>query len=104
MTSPPPHASLPDDTAWHRLHPLSPLVRAGRQMVTIVVAVLLLFFASLLLRTAVAMLGFYLVARGSLERLVVCLAGFIVARFIVIWLTAAVGPRPQSAGGTNHAS
>ena len=43
MTSPPPQASLPDDAAWHRLHPLSPLVRAGRQMVTIVVAVLLLF-------------------------------------------------------------
>ena len=62
------------------------------------------FFVSLLLRTAVAMLGFYLVARGSLERLVVCLAGFIVARFIVIWLTAAVGARPQSASGTHHAS
>jgi F1F0 ATPase subunit 2 len=62
------------------------------------------FFVSLLLRTAVAMLGFYLIARGSWERLVVSLAGFVVARFIVIWLTAAVGPRPQSAGGTNHAS
>jgi F1F0 ATPase subunit 2 len=62
------------------------------------------FFVSLLLRTAVAMLGFYLVARGSWERLVVCVAGFVVARFIVIWLTAAAGPRPQSAGGTNHAS
>jgi putative membrane protein len=44
VTSPPPTASLPDDAAWHRLHPLSPLVRAGRQMVTIVIAVLLLFF------------------------------------------------------------
>ena len=62
------------------------------------------FFVSLLLRTAVAMLGFYLVARGSWERLVVCLAGFVVARFIVIRLTAAVGARPQSAGGTHHAS
>jgi F1F0 ATPase subunit 2 len=62
------------------------------------------FFVSLLLRTAVAMLGFYLIARGSWERLVVSVAGFVVARFIVIWLTAAVGPRPQSAGGTNHAS
>jgi putative membrane protein len=46
VTSPPPQASLPDDAAWHRLNPLSPLVRAGRQMVTIVVAVLLLFFAN----------------------------------------------------------
>ena len=62
------------------------------------------FVISLLLRTAVAMLGFYLIARGSWERLVVSVAGFVVARFIVIWLTAAVAPRPQSAGGTNHAS
>lgn len=62
------------------------------------------FFVSLLLRTGVAMLGFYLVARGSWERLVVCLAGFVVARFIVTWLTADAGPRPQSAGGSNHAS
>jgi F1F0 ATPase subunit 2 len=62
------------------------------------------FFVSLLLRTGVAVLGFYLVARGSWERLVVCLAGFVVARFIVTWLTADAAPRPQSASGTNHAS
>ena len=31
---------------WHRLHPLSPLVRAGRQLVAIVVALLVLFVAN----------------------------------------------------------
>jgi putative membrane protein len=35
-----------DFASWHRLHPLSPLVRAGRQLLTIVVLVLVLFFAN----------------------------------------------------------
>jgi F1F0 ATPase subunit 2 len=48
----------------------------------------LLFFASLLLRIAVAMLGFYLVAHGSWERLLMCLAGFVMARLIVTRFTA----------------
>jgi F1F0 ATPase subunit 2 len=46
------------------------------------------FFASLLLRIAVAMLGFYLVAHGSWERLLVCLIGFVIARLIVTRFTA----------------
>jgi F1F0 ATPase subunit 2 len=46
------------------------------------------FFGSLLLRTGVALFGFYLVGRGSWERLVVCLAGFLIARLIVTRLTA----------------
>lgn len=32
--------------SWHRLHPLSPVVRAGRHLVTIVILVLVLFFAN----------------------------------------------------------
>jgi len=35
-----------DVAAWHRLHPLSPLVRAGRHLVTIAILVLVLFFAN----------------------------------------------------------
>jgi F1F0 ATPase subunit 2 len=46
------------------------------------------FFASRLLRIAVAMLGFYLVAHGSWERLLVCLIGFVIARLIVTRFTA----------------
>ena len=40
---PPPAAD--DIASWHRLHPLSPLVRAGRHLVGITVLLLLLLFA-----------------------------------------------------------
>ena len=55
MTGPPPGVPAPpdppdpkaaDDIArWHRLHPLSPLVRAGRHLVGITIVLLLLLFA-----------------------------------------------------------
>ena len=46
--SPPSASPRPagDAAAWHRLHPLSPLVRAGRHLVTITILVLVLFFAN----------------------------------------------------------
>ncbi len=40
--------------------------------------------ASMLVRTAIVLTGFYLVAQGRWERLLMCLAGFIIARFITI--------------------
>ena len=52
MTTSPPGSSPGSPVAagefgeWHRLHPLSPVVRAGRHVVTIVVLVLVLFFAN----------------------------------------------------------
>jgi F1F0 ATPase subunit 2 len=45
------------------------------------------FLGSLLLRTSVALAGFYFIARGHWERLLVCLFGFIIARLIVMRLT-----------------
>lgn len=45
---------------------------------------------SLLARMAVALTGFYLVAIGGWQQLIVCLAGFIAARVLVTRLT-----RPQ---------
>ena len=45
------------------------------------------FFGSLLLRTSIVLGGFYFVGRGHWERLVACLLGFIIARFIVVRLT-----------------
>jgi len=39
-------AAAGDVAAWHRLHPLSPVVRAGRHLVTIAMLVLVLFFAN----------------------------------------------------------
>jgi F1F0 ATPase subunit 2 len=41
------------------------------------------FFGSLLLRTGIVLAGFYFVSGGRWERLVACLLGFVIARFIV---------------------
>jgi len=45
------------------------------------------FFGSLFLRMCIILSGFYFIGRGSWERLLMCLLGFVMARFIVIWLT-----------------
>ena len=45
------------------------------------------FCGSLLLRMSVALAGFYLVAGGHWERLLVCLLGFVMARLAVMRLT-----------------
>lgn len=51
------------------------------------------FFGSLLLRTSMALAGFYLVSGGHWERLMTCLLGFVIARFIVTRFT---GPPAES--------
>lgn len=45
------------------------------------------FGVSLLLRTGIVLAGFYLASGADWKRLLLCLLGFIVARFIVIRLT-----------------
>ena len=47
------------------------------------------FLVSLLLRTSIALTGFYFIASGHWQRLLMCLFGFIMARLIVTWLTRA---------------
>ena len=42
------------------------------------------FLGSLLLRTGLVLAGFYLAAQGHWSRLVACLLGFLIARFIVV--------------------
>ena len=49
------------------------------------------FVGSLLLRTGIVLAGFYLISGGHWERLLACLLGFVIARFVVILL---VRPRP----------
>ena len=64
----------------------------------------LLFLGSLLLRTSLVLAGFYLVGRGAWERLMVCLLGFMVARFIVMRLTRpAVTHAEAAAKEVSHA-
>jgi F1F0 ATPase subunit 2 len=62
------------------------------------------FFGSLLLRMSIALAGFYFVGRGHWERLVACLLGFIIARFIVMRLTRTPSERhPSPAKEASHA-
>jgi F1F0 ATPase subunit 2 len=62
------------------------------------------FVASLLLRMSIAIAGFYFVGRGDWQRLLLCLLGFVVARFIVTRLTRPpVEPRNSRAREASHA-
>jgi F1F0 ATPase subunit 2 len=51
------------------------------------------FFGSLLLRTSMTLVGFYMVSDGHWERLLVCLLGFTIARLIATRLTR-IAERP----------
>ena len=61
------------------------------------------FFGSLLLRTSIALVGFYFIARGHWERLLVCLLGFVIARLIVMQLTRAAEKPTYLAQEASHA-
>jgi F1F0 ATPase subunit 2 len=52
------------------------------------------FSGSLLLRMSVAVAGFYLVAGGRPQRLLLCLLGFVLARLAVMRLTRPAGEAP----------
>jgi len=63
-----------------------------------------LFLGSSLLRTSIALTGLYFVSGGLWERLLVCLAGFIVARLAVTWLTQSSSKtQPRPAQEVSHA-
>jgi F1F0 ATPase subunit 2 len=44
------------------------------------------FIGSLVLRTGIVLAGLYVIAGGAWQRMLMCLLGFVVARFIVTWL------------------
>lgn len=50
-------------------------------------------FVSFFLRIGITLLGFYFIGAGNWQRLLVCLAGFIVARFIVIQFTKSIAEK-----------
>ena len=63
------------------------------------------FLGSMLVRMSIVLLGFYFVGRDDWQRLVACLVGFIIARFIVMRLTRTPIEPPQStAKEASHAS
>jgi F1F0 ATPase subunit 2 len=45
------------------------------------------FFGSTLLRTGLVVAGFYFVSLGDWRKLLICLLGFVIARFAVTWFT-----------------
>ncbi|TAJ16234.1 MAG: ATP synthase subunit I [Rugosibacter sp.] len=49
----------------------------------------LLFLGSLLLRMSMALAGFYVVGHADWQRLLACLLGFVVTRFIALRITRA---------------
>ena len=61
------------------------------------------FFGSLLLRTSIALAGFYFIARSHWERLLVCLLGFVIARLIVTRLIRAAEKPTYLAQEASHA-
>ena len=54
------------------------------------------FTGSLILRVGVALAGFYFIGRNDWQRLLACLFGFIVARFVVMRLTGSRLQHPAS--------
>ncbi|MEO5958539.1 MAG: ATP synthase subunit I [Opitutaceae bacterium] len=54
------------------------------------------FVGSMLLRTGIVLAGFYFVGGGQWQRLLVCLLGFVIARFLVVRLTRAPVKHPNS--------
>jgi F1F0 ATPase subunit 2 len=62
------------------------------------------FFGSLLLRTSVALAGFYIGSGGHPDRLLSCLLGFVMARFLVTRLTSSsTATECQSSHEASHA-
>ncbi|MBN2292051.1 MAG: ATP synthase subunit I [Pirellulales bacterium] len=61
------------------------------------------FFGSLLLRTGIALTGFYFISGGHWERLMVCLLGFIIGRLIVMQLTRAAEKTTHLVQEARHA-
>jgi len=57
-----------------------------------------LFLGSSLIRTATVLFSFWLLSAGRWERMLICLAGFFIARIVLIFFTR-VGPKP---GGNNR--
>ena len=61
------------------------------------------FLGSLLLRTSITLAGFYFIAQGHWERLLLCLFGFAIARPIVTRLTRPAQKPTYLAQEASHA-
>lgn len=63
------------------------------------------FLASMLVRMGITLAGFYFVARGHWQRLLMCLLGFVIARIVVTRLARLPDAKPADVPkGAGHAS
>jgi len=62
------------------------------------------FLGSRLLRIAAVMTGFYLVSGGRWQRLLICLAGFTMARIVVVRLNLPAGKHDAGEREAPHAT
>jgi F1F0 ATPase subunit 2 len=62
------------------------------------------FFCSLLVRMSAALAGFYFVSNGQWDRLLLCLAGFVMARLVVTRLTRSKERRNRPVPEAGYAS
>lgn len=62
------------------------------------------FLLSMLLRMGIVLAGFYFVAAGRWQQLLLCLSGFIVARLMVMRFTRIVSVPASSRHEVNHAA
>ncbi len=61
----------------------------------------LLFVSSLILRMGIALVGIYYIGMGDWKRMVACVVGFIIARYVVTWWTRPSGAMEKE---ESHAS
>lgn len=63
------------------------------------------FLASVVLRTGLVLVGFYVVSGGQWPRLLLCLLGFVLARAGTIWLTRYTTENlPRRTAESDHAT
>ena len=63
------------------------------------------FFGSFIARMSIVLAGFYFVGGGQWQRLLSCLMGFLIARFIVTWVTRpAIDKRLSERKEAKHAT
>ena len=61
------------------------------------------FIGSLVVRMSMALAGFYWVGGGHVERLLLCLLGFVMPRLVITWLTGAARDAHPSTQEASHA-
>ena len=61
-------------------------------------------FCSILLRMSIVLAGFYFIAHGHWERMLLCFLGFVAARPLVMRFTRAPEKSTHAAQETSHAS